>query len=78
MNDIETCKPEMGDIKLFADDTAIMIKHENLNTLNELGNLAMRNTHYWLTMNKQSLIWIKYLACIFLPTRREMGSGNQK
>jgi hypothetical protein len=55
INDIETCKPEMGDIKLFADDTAIIIKHENLDTLNKLGNLAIRDTHNWLTMNKQSL-----------------------
>jgi hypothetical protein len=55
INDIGICKPENGDIKLFADDTAILIAHENLNTLNNIANITLEKTDKWLTMNKQAL-----------------------
>lgn len=54
INDIKSCMTT-GNLKLFADDTAILISHTNLAALNVLANDTMQNVDSWLKMNKLSL-----------------------
>jgi len=70
INDITACKPENGELKLFADDTAMLISHENLNILNDIANTTIKNMHEWLTGNKQSLN-TKKTFCMFIHANKK-------
>jgi hypothetical protein len=57
INDIVECKTSDVEItyKLFADDTALLLSHENLDILNQAANIIMGGIFDWLIVNRLTL-----------------------
>jgi len=55
INDITSSISKDINLKLFADDTAILVSHSNLDSLNTIANETMSKIIEWLNMNKLSL-----------------------
>jgi hypothetical protein len=43
------------DFKMFADDTVILITHYDVKVLQEMSNIAIKDTHSWLIRNRLTL-----------------------
>lgn len=54
INDI-TEMPDLGEIVLFADDTAVIVKHKSAEMAVEIANREMRKIESWLISNKLKL-----------------------
>jgi hypothetical protein len=70
INDICSTITENIDLKLFADDTAILISHTDLNTLNTIANKTMNDVIHWLNMNKLSLNSDKTFGIFFNANKK--------
>ena len=54
VNDLYNCDPELFAV-LFADDLTSLISHDNIKTLNELGNKCIDKLLNWYTANKLAI-----------------------
>ena len=71
INDMPNCSKQLL-FRLFADDTAVILKHDNLDTLIEQLNLEIVKVHTWLKANKLSLNILKTKLVIFHPHRKKI------
>jgi hypothetical protein len=73
INDITECKTPDVEMtyKLFADDTAILLSHKNLDTLNHAANDIMSRISDWLIMNRLTLNVDKTQCLLFLATNSQ-------
>lgn len=62
--------PEV-ELKLFADDTAILISHSNLETLERIAMDTLNRISHWLVMNKLSLNMEKTVGMFFHANKRK-------
>jgi hypothetical protein len=70
INDIQSLASPDVEIKLFADDTAIVISHKDHIYLNLLANQTMSKVYDWLTMNKLALNLQKTHVMFFSASKR--------
>ena len=54
--------------KLFADDTCLIINHENVSTLQDKMNMELKKLHNWCNANKLTINPSKSTAILISPT----------
>ena len=64
IDDFHNCS-ELLDVHLFADDSNLSFKHNDINILESEINSELANVHIWLSVNKLSLNIEKSICVIF-------------